>query len=162
MQDDMCGCKYEVWNMQCQGGPIQVMVDDAGCPIQQQFCKVQAGANALAIAAGAPFTITIVVTNFTEAMVSGLVLSAIDPATGVDALAGLDVNSIQIQGTENINGPITGERFRRDATGDRRGTGQSYRGRLGTTGGNLVITGLNRGPVTVDINATIDINAVRS
>lgn len=162
-----CGCKTEIW--QCAQGLTEVVVDDNGCPVDQRFCKTQVG-NFAVVAAGAPFTITITAANFTEARVKGLVAIAADPAavlgSSVDFLDLVELNSIAIQGTEALGGGfVTASRYRRDATGaggcGGSGTGQSYPGRMGTTGGNLVIQGTNNSAVTLRINFTADINAVR-
>ena len=143
-------CTHESW--QCQNGLTEVEVDSNGCPINQMFCKTQVGAQAVdalgaaVIPPATAFTITLAVPNFTEARVKGLVLAGCDP-TGVvvsDFLDCLEISSIQIQGTEELGGGVvTGARYRSDATGSNCGSGQSYRGRLGTTGGNMVITGIN-------------------
>ncbi len=155
-----CGCVSETW--QCQQGLTEVQMDAAGCPIDQRFCKTQVGDTAAAVAAGAAFTLTIAVPNFSDARVAGLVLSAVDPATGADWLDAVTLSSISIQGTEELGGgTVSAGRYRRDANGANCGTGQAYRGRLGTTGGSMVITGVNNGAATLFINATADINAIR-
>jgi hypothetical protein len=161
-------CTHESW--QCQNGLTEVQVDSNGCPLNQMFCKTQVGAQAVdalgsaVIPAASAFTITLSVPNFTEARVKGLVLAGCDPSGAVlsDFLDCLEISSIQIQGTEELGGGVvTGARYRSDSTGSNCGSGQSYRGRLGTTGGNMVITGINQSASAIRINATADINAVR-
>ncbi len=157
-----CGCQTEIW--QCNGGLTPVECDAAGCPIDQRFCKTQAGDEALGVASGATFTLTISATNFTEARVRGFVMAAQDPAAagaGLDMLDGIVIDSIEIQGTQEINGPVPARRYTRDATGAVQGTGQYWRGKLGTTGGDLIVIGRNLNAVTVNVFGVADINAVR-
>lgn len=162
-KDDSCGCEYEVWD--CQGGPIEVMVDSEGCPIDQSYCKVQIAAAAVtSIAAAATAVITITTNDFSKAKVRGLVLQASDPAAaGIgEALDQIGVTGIRIQGIENIDGEVPGSRFRHDATGSNVGTGQAYRGNLGSSGGDGLITVINRSTATtLNVWAAFDVNAVR-
>lgn len=162
-KDDSCGCEYEVWD--CQGGPIEVMVDSEGCPIDQSYCKVQIGPAAVtAIAAGATAVITITTNDFSKAKVRGMVMQASDPAAvlGADWLNQLGVSGIRIQGIENIDGEIPATRFREDATGSNVGTGQAYRGNLGSSGGDALITVINRSAATtLNVWVALDVNAVR-
>ena len=128
------------------------------------YCKTQSGATVLGVAAGAPFTITIAIANFSYAKVKGLVMVAYDPALGIDHLREIELTSIAIQGTENINPIVTADRYNAQATGSGGGAGtkQAFRGAMGSSQGTMVIIGTNRSAVTLNINATIDINAVRS
>lgn len=151
-------------NWHCQHGLRKVRTDDTGCPIEREFCKTQAGGSDTGTATGAAWSITITLDNFLEARVTGLVLQAFDEAVGnADVLHTQSVTSINIMGTENLgNGVVGAERFRADATGSQKtGTGQAYRGRLGTNGGPLVITGVNNSAVTVTVIATVSVNARR-
>lgn len=161
MKED-CGCQTEIW--QCNGGLTPVECDGAGCPLESRFCKTQAGDEALGVAAGAAFTLTIDATNFTEARVRGFVMEANDPAVtgpGESLLSGIVIDTIEIQGTQEINGPVPGSRYARDATGAVQGTGQYWRGKLGTTGGQMIVTGRNLNFVTCNVFGAADINAVR-
>jgi hypothetical protein len=153
--------RTETW--ECGTGLEDVRVDDDGCPIDRKFCKTQAGDRAVAIVTGAAWTLTITIANFVEARVKGFVLAAFDNAAGnADLLHTQLVTSIRIQGDEQLgNGVVSGERYRADATGAKVGSGEQWRGRLGTTGGNLVVTGLNLSGATVDIIGTVDVNAIR-
>lgn len=154
--------KTESW--ECQSGMTDVRVDDNGCPVDREFCKVQAGGIDAAVLTTAAWSITITLDNFLEARVKGLVLQAFSNAAGnADVLHTQTVTSINIMGTENLgNGSVGAERFRADAQGGYgAGTGQAYRGVLGTQGGPLVITGVNNSLVTVTVIATVDVNARR-
>lgn len=156
----------EQW--QCPQGLTELKTDANGCPLDQRFCKTQgggqAGTLAVPIATGAPWTITVALPNFVEARVRGLVLQAFDVAAGnADVLHTQTLSSIQIQANEMLgNGIVGAERYRSDATGAGFvGSGQSYNGRLGSTGGNMVIQGVNQSLVGVVVIATVDVTAVR-
>lgn len=155
------GKRKEYWA--CQAGLTEVVVDDHGCPTVDKFCKTQAGDIATGIVTGAAFTLTITLGNFIEALVRGLVIQAFDEAAGnADILHTVTITSIVIMGTEQLgNATVGAERYRADATGAVEGTGQAYRGRLGTTGGAMIILGVNNSAVTITVIATIDVNAVR-
>ena len=156
---DKCGCEFEIWD--CQGGPVEVMTDSDGCPLDQNYCKVQLGGAAVTIAAGAAGTITITTNIFSQAKVRGLVLQAIDPVGDVDTLHGFGVTSVEIQGIENISGEVPATRYRQDATGNNVGTGQAFRGNMGSAGGDAVIGLFNRSSVSSIVWAVLDVNAVR-
>lgn len=163
MEDGSSAAEHEVWS--CQDGPIVVAVDSAGCPLDSQYCKIQAGAVALAVAAGATFSITITVRNLIFAKVRGFNMEASDPAavplTGRLELVG--VTSIDVLGNEMLTGEVPGSRFKNDSTGPGGvGTGQLYRGDLGTAGGDVVVQGINRGTVVINVWASIDITGKKS
>lgn len=157
----MATMQNETW--QCGQGLTDIRVDDAGCPVDDKYCKTQAGGEDLAVAAGAAWSITIELPNFYEARVRGLVLQAFDVAAGnADLLHTQTVTSIDIMGNENLGNDLVGaERYRADATGAANGTSQYFRGRLGTNGGVMTIEGVNNSLVVVDVIATIDVNAIR-
>lgn len=153
--------RTESW--QCAEGFIDVRVDDDGCPTDRKFCKTQAGDRAAGIATGGTWTLTITIPNFTQARVKGFVLAAFSTAAGnADVLHTQRVTSVRIQGDEMLgNAVVSGERYRADATGAKVGSGEQWPGLLGTTGGNLVVTGINDSLVTVDVIGTVDVNAIR-
>ncbi len=153
---------HEYWD--CQGGLVAVKVDGKGCPVEDKYCKIQVGpaAGPTTLATGVAGVITIAITNFTWAKIRGLVLSVFDGAAGnADLLHTLGVTQIRVQGVDNIDGEVTGERYRADATGAGVGTAQAYRGTIGSAGGTVTIDVINRSAVTVIIGAALDVNAVR-
>lgn len=156
---------HEIWD--CQGGPVHVPVDSDGCPLEQKYCKIQLGPQGpgpFAVAAGGSLTLTFAVQDFTYAKVKGLVIQANDPAAGAgtDYLQNLVVTQIRIQGIDNIDGEVPAQRYASDATGSGpRGTGQSYRGTLGSAGGQATVVVRNDGPATANVAAAFDANAVR-
>lgn len=161
-----CSCETENW---CdRNGPVPVQVDSAGCPLSERYCKIQAGGTALAIAAGAAFTITITITNLVSARVRGMTMEAAGTAGPIAAqvspslLNYIGVNSILILGTQMLSGEVHATRWARDATGPGGvGTRQWYPGDLGTAGGLAVIVGINRSVVEVNIWAAIDIDGMK-
>ena len=156
------GPDVEYWD--CQGGLQMVEVDGKGCPLNDKYCKIQVGPQAgpTSVAAGAAGTITIAITDFTWAKVKGLVLSAFSSAAGnADILHAIGVTQIKVQGVENLDGEVTAERYRADATGAAVGTGQAYRGTIGSAGGQVTISVFNRSLVTAVIGAALDVNAIR-
>lgn len=159
---DQCECNYEIWD--CQGGPVPVPVDSDGCPLSEKYCKVQVGPQGpgpFTVAAGASITLTVTVPDFTYAKIKGMVLQASEPVSGADRLHELVVTSIRVQGIDNIDGEIPATRYRPDATGSNRGTGQSYRGTLGSAGGNATITLRNDGASSLLVSQAFDVNATR-
>ena len=162
MDPNDCGCEVEIWD--CQGGPIPVPVDSSGCPIGDKYCKIQVGPQAgpITVAAAGTGTITIAITDFTWAKVKGLVLSAFDAAAGnADVLRTIGVTQIKVQGIENTDGEVSAERYRGDATGSGRGTGQHYRGTMGSAGGTMTIGVVNNSLVAAVIGAAVDVDASR-
>lgn len=165
MKHGSCECKEEIWN--CGDGPVAVAVDAGGCPIGERFCKLQAGALA-AVATGAAFTITITVTNLVSARIRGLVIQASDPLAPILASLGMDltgqiaITGIAVLGQQNISGECNATRWGAQATGPGGvGTGAFYKGDLGTAGGTVIITGVNRSASTLNVWATCDIDGVR-
>lgn len=156
------GCSCETWN--CQEGPVDVAVDASGCPIDTKYCKQLVGDYALAIVAGAPFTLTLILNNLVEARIRGLMMEATAPGAaipGISALANIEINGITLLQNTIVSGQINGSRFATDTQGPNgRGFSSFIRGVMGTAGGNLVITGINRSAVILDINATADIDGV--
>ncbi len=157
---DSCGC--ETWN--CADGPIDVDVDASGCPIDTQYCKQLVGDTALAVAAGGPFTLTLTLDNLVEARIRGLMMEATDPAAaipGISALPNIEINAITLLQNQIVSGQVNGSRFATDTQGPNgRGFASFVRGTIGTAGGNLVITGINRSAAVLDINATADIDGI--
>ncbi len=155
-----CGC--ETWN--CTDGPVDVDVDASGCPIDTKYCKQLVGDYALAVGAGAAFTLTLTVDNLVEARVRGLMMEATDPAAaipGLSALPNIEINGITLLQNTIVSGQVNGSRFATDTNGPNgRGFSSFVRGPMGTAGGNLVITGINRSAVALDINATADIDGI--
>lgn len=152
----------EYWD--CQGGMQAVELDGQGCPMQDKYCKIQVGPPGGPVTAGpgAPWTITITIANFTWAKVRGLVLAAFDAAAGnADLLHTQSVSGIDVQGVKNSGGIVAAERYRADATGANRGTGQAYRGTIGSAGGAVTIDGVNNSLVTVTLLSALDVDALR-
>jgi hypothetical protein len=166
MDNSSIGADHEIW--QCQDGPITVAVDANGCPLDSLYCKIQAGATTLALAAGAPAVITIIVTNLIFARVRGLVMQASQPALvapGGDGglLDYVGVTAINILGNEHVSGEVAASRYAHDSTGVRgEGQGQYFRGDLGTAGANSLITVINRSAVAINVWATHDISGKKS
>ena len=158
------GGDIEIWD--CQGGPQQILVDSDGCPLDSSYCKIQAGNTALAVAAGAAFTIPIVVTNLVFARVRGFIMQASDPAAvaaDLDMLPTIGVTGIDVLGNQMISGEVPGTRFRNDTQGPGGiGIQQLYRGDLGTAGGAVTVVGINRSAVAVDVWAAIDITGKKA
>ena len=167
--EDMCECNYEVWTCGTMGAAVAVKVDAGGIPIGDKFCKLQAGATALAVAAAATFTMTVTVTNLVWARIRGLVISASDPAAPILAslmdsfVSHIGITGIEVLGSQNISGECNADRWARDATGPGGvGTGSFYKGDLGTAGGTVIVTGINRSAAALNIWTTVDIDGVRS
>jgi len=161
-----CSCANEVWD--CQGGPVAVPVDARGCPLEPQYCKQQAGAFAT-VAAGAAFAITIAVGNLVSAKVRSFFMEASDPAAPVAAsppgslLQNVGVTGITILGNQVITGEVPATRYAHDTEGPGGcGIQQSYRGNLGTAGGVVLVTGVNRSAVPLTIWAAVDIDGVKA
>lgn len=159
---ESCHCETEVW--QCQGGPIDVAIDAAGCPVSPKYCKQHAGSRALAVATGAAFTITIAVGNLSEARVRAFIMEASDPAAlipGISALPNVEVTGITLLQNTLVSGQITASRFAHDVTGPNfSGLSSWVRGKMGTAGGTLVVTGVNRSAITLEIWAAVDVDGV--
>ena len=157
-----CACEVETWN--CDGGPIDVAIDASGCPISPKYCKQHAGGQALAVGIGAAFTITIAVTNLNEARVRGILMEATAPGAaipGISALPNIEVNSMILLQNQLISGFVPGTRFAHDVTGPNfSGFSAFVRGKMGTAGGVLVVQGVNRSAVVLDIYASVDIDGV--
>lgn len=164
-----CDCAHEVWACGDGGRPVEVPVDAAGCPTVQRYCKIQAGATALAVLAGAAITATITVVNLISARIRGMVLEASDPAApiatslGGSLLAQIGITGITVLGTNMISGECAGSRWAYDTTGPGgMGTGSFYQGDLGTAGGTVIVTGINRSASTLNFWATVDIDGVKA
>lgn len=166
MENSSIGADHEIW--QCQDGPITVEVDAAGCPLNNLYCKIQAGATTLALAAGATAVITVIVTNLIFARVRGLVLQASQPGLVAPVGEGglldyVGVTGINILGNEHISGEVPATRYAHDSTGVRgEGTGQYFRGDLGTAGADSLITVVNRSAVIINVWAGHDISGKKS
>lgn len=167
-QPEMCECNYEAWSCGPLGSAVAVKVDAGGVPIGDRYCKLQAGATDLAVAAGAVITLTVTVTNLVWARIRGLVISASDPAAPILAslsdsfVSHIGITGIEVLGSQNISGECNADRWARDATGPGGvGTGSQYKGDLGTAGGVVLITGINRSASALNIWCTIDIDGVR-
>ena len=91
-------------------------------------------------------------------------LQAFSTAAGnADVLHTQVVTSVVIGGEQNLgNAIVGGERYRADATGAKEGSGEKWRGLMGTTGAPLVITGINRSLVAVNVIGTVDVNGIRA
>jgi hypothetical protein len=156
------GCSCETWN--CNEGPVDVAVDASGCPIEQKYCKQLVGDTALAVAAGATFTLTLTLDNLVEARIRGLMMEATDPAAaipGISALPNIEINQITLLQNQIVSGQVNGSRFATDTNGPNgHGFASFVRGAIGTAGGSLVIIGINRSAVALDINATADIDGI--
>jgi len=91
-------------------------------------------------------------------------MEATDPAAaipGLSALPNIEINGITLLQNTIVSGQINGSRFATDTLGPNgRGFSSFIRGVMGTAGGNLVITGINRSAVVLDINATADIDGI--
>lgn len=151
------------------GSAVAVKVDAGGVPIGDRYCKLQAGATALAVAAAAVFTMTITVTNLVWARLRGMVISASDPLAPILAslsdsfVSHVGITGITILGHQSISGECNADRWARDATGPGGvGTGAQYKGDLGTAGGTVIVTGINRSANALNIWTTIDIDGVRA
>ena len=155
-----CGC--ETWN--CSDGPIDVDVDASGCPIDTKYCKQLVGDTALAVLAGAAFTLTLTLDNLTQARIRGYMMEATDPAAaipGLSALPNIEINSMVLLQNQIVSGQVNGSRFATDTNGPNgKGFSSFVRGTIGTAGGSLVVTGINRSAVALDINATADIDGI--
>lgn len=168
-----CSCegksmRTEVWNCGAEG-PIDVPVDAAGCPTVERFCKLQAGATALAVAAGAAIAATITVVNLVAARIRGLVMEASDPAApiatslGGSLLAQIGITGITVLGTNMLSGECPATRWAYDATGPGGvGTMAQYKGDLGTAGGTVVFAGINRSASALNFWACVDIDGVKA
>lgn len=166
MERSDIGADHEIW--QCQEGPTKIAVDVNGCPIDSLYCKIQAGGVSLAIAAGATVTITVTVVNLTYARVAGLVIASSNPAVVAPAGPGnmnayVGITSINILGNEHVSGEVTADRYTRDATGVKGvGTGQTYRGGMGTAGAVALIVVTNRSAVAINVWATLDVTGKKA
>lgn len=164
-----CNCNgTEVWACGDQGQPVEVQVDAAGCPVAQRFCKLQAGATALAIVAGAAFTATVTVTNLTSARIRGMVMEASDPlapiatSLGGSLLALIGITGITVLGAQMLTGESPATRWAKDATGPGGiGTASFYRGDLGTAGGTVLVAGIARTASALNYWVSVDIDGVR-
>ncbi len=157
----------ETWCM--PDGPVNVAVDAGGCPISERYCKLQSGATALAVAAGAVFTLTITVTNLVSARIRGMIVEASDPAApiatslGGSLLANIGITGVTVLGTNMISGEVPATRWAHDATGPGGvGTAAQYKGDLGTAGGTVIITGINRSASALNIWGQVDIDGVKA
>ncbi len=162
-EGSMEGARHEIW--QCQDGPIKVAVDAQGCPLDSQYCKIQAGSTALGVATAATFLITIAVTNLVFARTRGVLMNASDPAAIplLNIKDQIGITSIIVLGNEMLSGEVPLSRYLNDTTGPGNvGTAQLYRGDLGTAGGTVAIAGINRSPVAVNIWGSIDITGKKA